>query len=91
MMAKALCNDNKLSLEQLLINKTLCPEHKNEQSGEVLYPIMHIRAVLQCLLSLTLTFKGSVDYTFMQLFNRMSTTVMNKKGVSRTTSSGKVR
>lgn len=77
-MAKALCNDNKLSLDppQLSINKTLCPEYENEPTGEVLYPIMHIKAVLQCLLSLTLAFKGAVDYTFMQLFNRMSTTVM---------------
>ncbi len=32
-MEKALCKDNKLSLdsEQLLIDKAMCPEHKNEE------------------------------------------------------------
>lgn len=71
-IAKALCNDNKLSLasQQLLINKASCPEHKNELPGKVPNPIMHIKAVLQCVSSLTLTLKGSVDNTSMQLYKQ---------------------
>lgn len=82
MIANALCIDNNLSLDpqQLLINKAVCPENKNEPSGGALYHSMHIKGVWQCLPSSTFTFKGGVENTFMWLFYLMSTTGSIRRG-----------
>lgn len=49
---------------------------------------MHIKAVFQCLPSLTLPFQGAVDNAFMQLFKQQNMAGLNKKGISRTTWKG---
>lgn len=81
-MTRALCNTNNLGLDpqQLLINKAVRLEREDESSEGALYPIMHIKAALWCLPSLTLTFKGAVDYTFMQFFTQMSATALIRRG-----------